>query len=125
MIELLKIIIWERGFSLPIEYDRYEGETVTKEQIKAAKRFISHPEWLEKSKTYVEEYCKVCVIEDEENIKMNNIFSYIKPEYVFVKREEKPRIALMCKYRYDLEHGLAIVFSPNGEITVGIQDMIL
>ena len=126
MIKSLEINIWGRSFSLPIEYDCYEGETVTKEQEKALKHFISHSEWIEKSKSCVEEFCKAQVIEDDENSKKDNIFSYIKPECILVKRDkEHPRIALMCKYRYDLEHGLAVVFSSNGNVTVGIQDIIL
>ena len=31
----------------------------------------------------------------------------------------------MCKYRYDPEHGLAVVFSHEGKVSVGIQDIIL
>ena len=63
---------------------------------------------------------------DDENPIKDNIFSYIKPECLFVKRDkESSRIAMMCKYRYDLEHGLAVVFSSDGEVTVGMQDIIL
>jgi hypothetical protein len=122
----LELKIWGRKFSLPVEYDCYEGEKVTKAQIQALKQFKSHTEWIEKSKSPVEKYCKEQVMSDAENTKKDNVFSYIKPEYIFVKREkENPRIALMCKYRYDLEHGLAVVFSSDGEATVGMQDMIL
>ena len=126
MIESFDGIIWERFFSLPIEYDCYEGEKVSEGQIQAIERFIAHVEWIEQSKSIVEKYCKEQVLSDDENPKKDNIFSYIKPECLFVKRdEENPRIALMCKYRYDLEHGLAIVFASDGTITVGLQDIIL
>ncbi|MBQ2794298.1 MAG: hypothetical protein IJF05_06355 [Clostridia bacterium] len=126
MINTLDITIWSRAFSLPVEYDCYEGETVTREQIEAIQRFIKHMEWLEQAKKSVEKFCKDQVKRDKENDKKDNIFSYVKPEYVFVKRDEKqPRVALMCKYRYDLEHGLAIVFSSDGKISVGSQDIIL
>lgn len=126
MIEFLEVSIWERAFTLPVEYDCYEGEEVTKAQIQAIKRFKSHAEWIEQSKSIVEEYCREQVMNDDENAKKDNIFSYIKPECLFVKRDkENPRIAMMCKYRYDLEHGLAVVFSSDGKVTVGIQDIIL
>ena len=60
------------------------------------------------------------------NIKKDNIFSYIKPDYLFVKRDDEcPRVALMCKYRYEPENGLAIVYSSDGKAKVGIQDIIL
>ncbi|MBR5683298.1 MAG: hypothetical protein IKW96_08475 [Ruminococcus sp.] len=126
MIESLETTIWGRKFTLPVEYDCYEGEEVTKAQIQALKNFRSHTEWIEKSRSIVEKYCREQVMSDEENTKKDNIFSYIKPECLFVKRDkESPRIAMMCKYRYDLEHGLAVVFSSDGEVTVGMQDIIL
>ncbi len=126
MIETLEIIIWDREFTLPVEYDCYEDETVTKGQIKALKSFVTHKEWLTKAKKSTEDYCRKEVMADDENQKKGNIFSYIKPDYLFVKRDAaNSRVALMCKYRYDMEHGLAIVFSSKGEITVGIQDIIL
>ena len=126
MIESLETTIWGRKFTLPVEYDCYEGEEVTKAQIQALKNFRSHTEWIEKSRSIVEKYCREQVMSDDENPKKDNIFSYIKPECLFVKRDkENPRIAMMCKYRYDLEHGLAVVFSSDGEVTVGMQDIIL
>lgn len=126
MIDEIKTIIWGRSFTLPVEYDCYEGEEVTRAQIQALKRFKSHTEWIEQSKSIVEEYCRKQVMSDDANAKKDNIFSYIKPECLFVKRDkDSPRIAMMCKYRYDLDHGLAVVFSSDGEVTVGMQDIIL
>ena len=126
MTESLQINIWGRMFTLPVIYDCYEGESVTSVQIDALEGFFSHLDWIEKSKNQVEEYCKERVADDDENQKKDNIFSYIKPETVFVKREEHyPRVALMCRYRYDAEHGLAVVFSQDGRIDVGTQDIIL
>ncbi len=126
MIDEIEIKVWEREFSLPIEYNCYEGEKATRQQGKSLKNFLSHPEWIEKSKSFVEKFCKEQVDEDDENENKDNIFSYIKPECIFVKRElEHPRVAIMCKYRYDIEHGIAIIFSWEGDVIVGLQDLIL
>ena len=126
MIKTLVINIWGREFSLPVEYDCCKGEKITKKQMAAVQNFVSHADWIEVSKENVEAFCREQVFEDDENQKKDNIFSYIKPDYLFVKREKSnPRVAIMCKYRYDPEHGLAVVFSPDGYITVGIQDIIL
>ena len=126
MINNLEFNVWGRDFSLQVEYDCYEGETVSPEQEDAIKAFMSHSEWIEEAKHTVENYCKEAVLADCENQKKDNIFSYIKPEAVFIKRDKtKPRVALMCKYRYDPEHGLAVVFDTNGKVTVGAQDIIL
>ena len=126
LTESLKITIWDRVFSLPVEYDCYKGEEVTEAQISALEAFASHEDWIHMAKSQVEAYCKEQVMEDSQNEKKENIFSYIKPEAIFVKRDaDHPRVALMCKYRYDSEHGLAVVFSSDGTVTVGIQDIIL
>ena len=79
MIESLETTIWGRKFTLPVEYDCYEGEEVTKAQIQALKNFRSHTEWIGKSRSIVEKYCREQVMSDEENTKKDNIFSYIKP----------------------------------------------
>lgn len=125
MIEKLSISIWGRDFELPVNYNCYEGENVTEDQIQLLNKFIEHPEWIQTSKYIVENYCRQQVLDDEENQKKDNIFSYIKPVSVFVKHVKKPKIALICKYRYDEEHGLAIMFDQEENITVGSEDIIL
>lgn len=125
MIDKLSVSIWGRDFELPVNYNCYEGEIVAEEQIQLFNKFVEHSEWIKKSKDIVEDYCKQQVLDDEENQKKDNIFSYIKPMSVFVKHVKKPRIALICRYRYDEEHGLAIVFDKEGNITVGSEDIIL
>lgn len=126
MIKVLDIVIWGREFSLSVDYDCDEDEEVLRKQIKVFEDFISHPEWIENAKGYVEKYCRKSVVADIGNNKKDNIFSYIKPDYIYVKRSGIcPQIALMCKYRYDMEHGLAVVFTSDGNVSVGLQDIIL
>ena len=125
MTNEISMIIWGREFILPIEFRYYDDEPVSKEQRNAVDVLRNHPEWVERAKNAVEKYCRDLVIEDVDNGKKDNIFSYVKPEYLFVKHEDKPRVAIMCKYRYDMEHGLAVVFSADGDISVGPQDIIL
>ncbi len=126
MIKTVTVNIWGREFALPIEYDCYKGEVITKEQISAVENFISHNEYIEKAKINVELFCKEKVMADDENERKDNIFSYIMPDYLFIKRDDNyPRVAIMCKYRYDQEHGVAVVFSHDGKTTVGLQDIIL
>ena len=126
MIDNLNILIWEREFDIKVDYDIFEDEEVLPEQLETLNVFMEHPEWIEKAKVYVEDYCKKAVMNDESNDKKDNIFSYVKPDYLFVKYEtKKHRIALMCNYKYDAEHGIAIVFDNQGNITVGMQDIIL
>lgn len=126
MIDKTSMIIWEREFELPIEYECYKDQDVTQEQENALNHFLKQNDLIEKSKDYVKAFCKEQVEEDEENQKKDNIFSYVKPDYIFVERTNNDRkIAIMCRYRYDPEHGIAVIFSENGEISVGSQDVIL
>jgi hypothetical protein len=97
----------------------------TQKQFAALERFLSNLEWIEKSKSHVENFCKDEVSNDEANPKKDNIFSYVMPDYIFVNRKDSPNVSIMCNYRYDMEHGLAVVFDSNGNVTVGIQDIIL
>ena len=120
----VEIEIWGRNFSLGIEWNCYEGEHITQSQIEALEHFLNNPDWIKNSKKVVEDFCKNDVLDDE-NQKKDNIFSYLKPECIFVKHSEQPKVAIMCKYLYDQEHGLAVVFDKDGKITVGIQDIIL
>ena len=126
MIDEINLMIWGREFTLPIAYECYDSETITVEQRKAVEAFVSCPGRIEAAKSKVEKYCKEEVMEDAENQKKDNIFSYIKPERLFVKHDKgSPRTALMCKYRYDPEHGLAVVFNADGSTIVGSQDIII
>ena len=125
MINSIELTIWDRVFNLSIEFDCYQGETATNEQLDAVSWFSSNKRLIEKGKKAVEKFCRKQLVEDADNKNKNNVFSYVKPEYLYVKREKQPRVAIMCKYRYDLEHGLAVVFSQNDEVIVGIQDIIL
>ncbi len=126
MLNSLEVTIWGKEFSLPIEYESYEEDPVTEQQIEAVTLFTEHPEWLDNAKQSVEQYCKEQVLSDNMNDKKDNIFSYIKPVYFFVEQnEQEPSIALMLNYRYDPEHGLVVVFKIDGEIIVGSQDIIL
>ena len=126
MINSLDLTIWGRDFTLPVDYDCFDDEQPYKEQNESLEKFMSNLQWLTESKSALEEFCRERVLEDEANEKKDNVFSYIKPDYIFVKREKKKtRVALMCKYRYDQEHGLAIVFACDGMVLIGSQDIIL
>ena len=47
------------------------------------------------------------------------------PESLFVPRTEKKTIAIMCNYKFDKEHGIAVVFEEGRLKEIGSQDIIL
>ena len=126
MIKTVTIEIWGRTFDLDIVSSFYESENLSPDQEVIVNKFLANLKWIEKAKTAVENYCKLDVENDDENHKKDNVFSYVKPKCIFVEADVKiPRVALLLHYRYDPEHGLAVVFDSNGNVTIGIQDIII
>ena len=120
----ITMTIWGRQFVLDVIYDCYEGEEITKLQQEAYDEFISNNSIVDTVLDCVKNYC----LEDE-NMKdsdsIQNIFKYVIPKSIFVERDEENKvIVLLCDYRFDNEHGIAIVFE-NGAFKeiVGQSDL--
>ena len=116
-------MIWGREFELKVIYDCYGGEEVLPIQKDVYEAFVKDSGVICNSKEAVEKYC---LEENREEIgtdQIDNIFKYVIPQSIFVKRDG--RIALLCKYKYDMEHGIAVVFKDGKFIEVGSQDIIL
>lgn len=120
---MISIQIWHRYFDLEVKYDCYEGEEILPIQKEAVANFSNNIEEIEASLEKVEEYCLENNREDIKEKSITNIFKYVMPEAIFVKRNGT--VSIMCRYRFDLEHGLAVVFDKNKFSEVGPQDIIL
>ena len=74
----------------------------------------------------IKEYClnnyPTLVIDNFENI-----FRYVKPKQLYIKRSvTKKRIAgLLCNFKFDIEHGLAVYIEEGKVSKVDSQDIIL
>lgn len=119
-----KMTIWGREFDLKVVFDVYSGEEVSSEQKEALEAFGTVAESLLSDSSELEKYCmKKNRKEIGESI--TNIFKYIIPRSLFVKRNSKKHIiALLCDYKYDEEHGLALVFENEKLTKIGPQDDI-
>ena len=116
-----KITIWGRDLELNVVFDCYKGEEVTDIQKDALKNFLAHPELLNECKNKVEEYCK----KSHPDIDFENIFRFVVPQAIFISRSNEHLIGIMCAYKFDLEHGLAIVFRNEVFDKIGTQDIII
>ncbi len=119
---MYKTEIWGRQFELKLIYDCYAGEEVLPLQKEAFESFSKNATAINESQKAVEKYC---LTENKKDIgldQIDNIFKYVMPESIFVKRDG--RIALMCRYKFD-EHGIAVVFKGGKCESVGMQDIIL
>lgn len=121
----VKINIWERDFELNVEYDCYPGEEILPAQKEAIEKFLDLST-IKESREKVEKYCLENNGEEIGTDKIINIFKYVMPKYLFVKRNEKKHIvAIMCNYKFDNDNGIAVVFENEKFVAVGDQDIIL
>ena len=81
---------------------------------------------IEESVLRVQAYCFQHGAQEHNEQANDNVFRYVMPKYLFIPQGEKRRtVALMCDYRYDPEHGLAVVFENEKLSEIGPQDVIL
>lgn len=120
----IALSIWGREFNLDVIYETFTGKDVIENQRVVLKK-IADIDFSE-SKTALEQYILEENSEDLGSDKVDNLFKYVIPKSLFIVREEEVRIfAIMCKYKFDLEHGLAVVFENEKLKAIGPQDIIL
>ena len=120
------IEIWGRKFNLKIEYDCCEGDDILPTQVTAIENLREAKSAIFDAKEKVEAYCLSKNHYEIGADHIENIFKYVMPKYLFVRRTEAKRIvAIMCNYRFDTENGIAVVFENEKLIQVGNQDIIL
>ena len=117
-----KINIWGRDFDLKVDFDCYKNETITDVQAQALNNFISNKQ-LYANPSAVFEYCK----QHNNDVDSTNIFKYVCPQSLYIKRtsDSSRVVAIMCAYKFDIEHGLAVVFKNEKFMQISTQDHIL
>ena len=98
-----KVNFFGREFELKVVYDCYEGEEILSYQKEALQNFIENQYILDNDLEKLKNYC-LNLNKEEIGEEIDNIFRYVIPVDIYVVRE-KETIAIMCKYKYDLEHG--------------------
>ena len=120
-----KLLIWNREFDLRVVFDSYDEE-VLPIQEQTLEAFLKSENTIQESKQQLEKY----IINDEyaeiEGNSIDNIFKYVIPTDIYIPRTSETRtVALLCDYRFDEEHGLAIVFENEHFKEIGEQDIVL
>jgi hypothetical protein len=116
--------IWGRDFELNIVFQNFPGEEITanQESVVESLNAIAFSESLDAVKGYINKYNS----EELGGEEITNIFKYVIPRSVLIPREDDKRVAaLMCNYKFDMEHGMAVVFENEKYKAVGPQDIIL
>ena len=113
--------IWGRSFNLEIIYDVYGGGRISSVQEDALREFVCKAQDLLLDPSSLTEYLMETSNGEIPN-PIDNIFKYVMPKALFVKRSNDKRvIALLCNYKFDPEHGLAIVFENEAFVRVTSQ----
>lgn len=119
-----KLTIWNREFDLDIVFDVFAGEEITEQQQKALDTFLANASIIDTCKSKVEDYCIKNSNGQIEQV--DNIFKYVIPKALFVVREKSQTrtVAVMCNFKFDMEHGMAIVFRNESFSDIGEEGII-
>ena len=120
--------IWGRSHEIEIVFDCYAGEEILEVQKKAYEMFLENAEMLlESALASVENYCQERNHEEIGEDKISNIFKYVKPKTLFIKRTDADirKVALICLYKFNPDDGLAIVFKNEKLLEIGTENIIL
>ncbi len=124
LINNMKTIIWGRELQLDIIYQTFYGKPVIDNQLLTAEKIpsVDFNDSLSALKLYINKY-HASYLESET---IDNIFKYVAPKSLFIVRDQEKRIfAVMCNYKFDIEHGIAIIYENERFKEVGPQDIIL
>lgn len=120
----VKLRIWNRDFDLVYTYQNFPGEEITDIQNQTLELLPSVD--FEESLSYVEQYILDGYSLELGLDEIDNIFKYVMPRSILITREPDKRVfAIMCNFKFDMEHGLAVVFENEKYKDVGSQDLIL
>lgn len=119
------INIWDRSFSLAVCYECYPGEKVLDEQKEALELFLDSDKAIADSRTKVEKYILKNYADEVKASAIENIFKYVMPKSLYVPYDNHLTVAILCNFRFDAEHGLAVVFEKGKLKEIGTQDIIL
>lgn len=118
--------IWGREFNLSVRFEDLDEEGIEGRQWDAYGRIISGWSEIDGSLARVMEYCLESNPEELAGQPTDNIFRYVIPKYLFIPQDPERRVvALMCDYRFDPEHGIAVVFEDENLASIGPQDIVL
>ena len=118
--------IWGREFELEIEFDCYPGETILPIQEEALTLFLNMKKEISDSEKVVKEYYIRHYSEELAEHSITNIFKYVMPKCIFIKRNpQKHIVALLCNDKFNIEHGMALVFEEKKLFQIGTEDIIL
>lgn len=116
--------IWNRKLTLNVYFKTYKGKQITEAQKNAYENFIiskSLNSSLNELFSYIEKEYK-----DKLSGNIDNIFKYVMPNTIYIPNSTKEKtVVLLCDFKFNNEHGLALVFEKEQLTKIAFQDEIL
>lgn len=125
LMNKINMNIWGREFELPVMIKQFKGKEITDTQKDAIDEFESCEKIVNSVKTDVEHYVLENGLRETGVNEVDNIFKYVIPKSVLVPKTKERVVAIMCNYKFDMEHGIAIIFENENLKNIGPQDLIL
>ena len=121
----LSMMVWGREFNLSVVFDCYENEEILPEQSAALDKLIGSGA-IEASRSAVENYCLKMNRKEIGKSSITNIFKYVMPYGLYIRRSTSSDryVGLMCKYRFDPEDGLVVLFKNEKVCDIGTSDIL-
>ena len=117
--------IWGREFELPVIIKQFKGKEITDTQKEAVDCLEQNLNIFDSAIDEVEKYIIDNGLKEKGINEIDNIFKYVIPKSISVPKSKKRVLALMCNFKFDMEHGLSIIFENEKLKEVGSQDLIL
>ena len=115
--------IWNRDFEIDITYEIFSDKPVSEKQksIAGGLSAVDFSESLEGVIKYIKKYNSRDLGEE----RIDNIFKYVIPKRIYITQSEEEEFAIMCNYKFDMEHGIAVVYKGGKFKEAGPHDIIL
>lgn len=121
----IKLNIWDRQFELPVSVKTFKGKEPTDVQKEAAEKFNANTDIFSDVQDQVEQYILDHGLKANGIERVDNIFKYVMPKIIVIPKTKNRVVGLICNYKFDVEHGLAIVFENEKFKEIGAQDIVL
>lgn len=121
----VKTTIWGREFELPVIVKQFKGKDVTEIQEDAVDQLEKNMVIFDSAESEVEKYILKNGLKENGISEVDNIFKYVMPKSISVPKAKKRVVALMCNYKFDMEHGIAVIFEDEKFKKIGPQDLVL
>ena len=117
--------IWGRELCLPIEYSAsIEFKELMKIELSVKEFMDNSAEIILKSQFSVVSYAKKFAASVGRTTS-DDLFDYITPHMLLVNSDDGSiYIALLCGFKYDPEHDIAIIYRDQKLVEVGSQDLV-